>query len=200
MYNCKKILSFQVPWAIYYEHTLLRDYKSGVTYTICFPKFPHNSETWFFIGAVFFTCYVVPLAFISFCYTLIGIKVCQRRVSGIRGSQTERNIQRAKIRIVRMLVVVAVVFACSWLPVYAIRIRILTQGRNKDPHEMKILNVIIPVAQWMGSANSCVNPFIYCYFSEQFRRDILAVLGKLKCFGARKESVNGTTLTKPAHV
>jgi len=27
----------------------------------------------------------------------------------------------------------------------------------------------MPVTQWAGSANSCVNPYIYCFFSKKFR-------------------------------
>ena len=34
---------------------------------------------------------------------------------------------------------------------------------------MSCVQVIIPVTQWAGSANSCVNPFIYCFFSNKFR-------------------------------
>ena len=29
--------------------------------------------------------------------------------------------------------------------------------------------IIVPIAQWLGSSNSCVNPIIYCFFSKKFR-------------------------------
>jgi len=25
---------------------------------------------------------------------------------------------------------------------------------------------IRPLAQWLGASNSCINPFVYCYFSH----------------------------------
>ena len=149
---------------------------------------------------VFLTFYVVPLAFICFCYSLIGAKVCRRRVAGIRGSKTERNIQRAKIRIVRMLVVVAVVFMCSWLPLYSLKMRLIF-ATDMDPHEKWVISLVWPVAQWMGSANSCVNPFVYCYFSEQFRREIIAVLSRFRRGKRRASEATGhLCLSKPTQV
>ncbi len=129
---------------------------------------------------MFLTCYLVPLCFILTCYSLIGIKVWQRSVGGIRGSRTERNIQKAKVRVVRMLVVVAMFFMLSWLPLYSIRMRILF-GPKMTENEREVVRVIIPIAQWLGSANSCINPFIYCYFSVQFRKGILALLKSKSC-------------------
>ncbi len=150
--------------------------------TICWPKFPSKSvERGFFLGGMFLTCYLVPLCFITICYSMIGLKVWRRNVAGIRGSKAERSIQKSKIRIVRMLIVVAAFFSISWLPLYSIRMRVLyfpLRGQEK-----KIMRVIMPIAQWLGSANSCVNPFIYCYFSEQFRKGISAVLKSKSCCG-----------------
>ena len=60
---------------------------------------------------------------IAIFYLLIGIRVWKRRVAGMRGTRAERNIQRAKIRIVRMLLVVFIIFALSWLPLYSFRLR-----------------------------------------------------------------------------
>ena len=46
---------------------------------------------------------------------MIGMRVWRRTVAGIKGSKAERNINRAKIKVVRMLIVVAVVFALFWM-------------------------------------------------------------------------------------
>ncbi len=34
----------------------------------------------------------------------------------------------------------------------------------------------MPVAQWLGSANSCVNPIIYCLFSKKFRQGFTVIV------------------------
>ena len=41
--------------------------------------------------------------------------------------------------------------------------------------------VIMPVTQWAGSANSCVNPFIYCFFSNKFRAGFKHLFVKAGC-------------------
>lgn len=78
-----------------------------------------------------------------------------------------------------MLFAVMVVFALSWLPLYIVQLRDLYRLRYSD--ERYILDAIRPIAQWLGAANSCVNPFIYCYFSVNFRKGTSRVLNDLTC-------------------
>jgi hypothetical protein len=145
------------------------------------------------LGVVFLTCYLMPLCFITIFYSLIGIKVWRRGVKGIRGSKAEKNIQRSKIRIVRMLITVAVVFALSWMPLYTLKV-FLVYGKPSSKEARKFLgNYVIPWAQWLGSATSAVNPFIYCYFSEQFRKYILELIQCFRCRYQRIEHRNNGT-------
>ena len=138
---------------------------SSLQLTICYTNFSsRSSERGFFLGIMFLTCYLIPLCFLALCYSLIGLRVWSRSVAGIRGSKAERNINRSKIRIVRMLVTVTVFFACSWLPLYCVRMRILFGPTLVGQARSVTKKIIIPMAQWLGSANSCMNPFIYCYF------------------------------------
>lgn len=175
-------MCIQVPWALFYNQIEYRTLTAEGVAIICLPQFPTKDfERGFFLGVVFLTCYLVPLFFISVCYSMIGIKVWKRNVSGIRGTKAERNIQRSKIRIVRMLIVVAVFFALSWLALYSIRMRILYGSRLAGAEKKIIQNILFPLAQWFGAANSCVNPFVYCYFSEQFRKGFLALLSNDSC-------------------
>jgi hypothetical protein len=174
----------QVPWAIFYRLEAFKAPDVKQILHICYPKFPSkHSEKMFFLGGVFLTCYIVPLCVIIVFYSLIGVRVWRRTVSGIKGSKAERNIQRSKIRVVRMLVVVAVVFAFFWLPIYATRIHLMFAPKMPEAQLSLVKNTIFPITQWLGSATSCVNPFIYCYFSLQFRKSIVAMLKNGTCCG-----------------
>ena len=190
-------ICIQTPWAIF---QVLEEFgRPPNTLLICYPKFPSEQfSRLFFLGVVFLTCYILPLCLLTVFYSLIALKVWQRNVTGIRGSKAERSIQRSKIRMVRMLIAVAVTFALSWLPLYSIRMRMLFGPPLEGQERKVVVNVLVPIAQWLGSANSSVNPFIYCYFSESFRKNILALLRRCLCcskIAAVSQGYNRTTTT-----
>lgn len=104
---------------------------------------------------------------------------------GTKDSRAAMNMQQTKRRIVKMLVVVATVFALSWLPLYSMKLRIMF-GPKPSETEEAVLSVLFQFAQWLGSSNCCVNPFIYCCFSQMYRDNMRALL-----FGKRApEAVN----------
>ena len=153
-------------------------------YVTCMPIWKDPAmERGYILGVVFLSCYLIPLVFIAIFYLLIGIRVWKRRVLGIRGTRTERNINRSKIRIVRMLLAVFVIFALSWLPLYSLRMRAMFGSKPGSQEKVVLRRYITPLAQWLGAANSCVNPFIYCYFSANFRKSIIAVMRSRTCCG-----------------
>lgn len=169
------------PWLqIYAQHSY--ELPSGHQYVACTATYSSGlSQKLFTLFVLFITCYLLPLAVIAVLYLLIGRRVWRRTVRGLRG-QAMWKISRAKIRIIRMLVVVVVVFAFSWMPLYVIQLRI-DFGPSVGEVERKLLaKLLIPAAQWLGTAlNSCINPFIYVYFSENFRQSIVAVFQSRSC-------------------
>lgn len=60
---------------------------------------------------------------------------------------------------VKMLVVVIIIFVVSWMPLYIIFAR-LKLGSELAPWESNFLQYMTPIAQWMGSSNSCINPIL----------------------------------------
>ncbi len=68
-----------------------------------------------------------------------------------------------------MLLVVVVLFAMSWLPLYAIFTRVKCGPQPISDLEDKIIRTIMPIAQWLGSSNSCINPILYAFFNKKYR-------------------------------
>lgn len=82
-----------------------------------------------------------------------------------------------------MLVVVVIIFMLSWLPLYAIFIRIKLGSEKIDEWEDYLLGNVTPLAQWLGSSNSCINPILYAYFNEKYRRGFRAIVESGSCCG-----------------
>lgn len=165
-----------IPWILFFDTQTIG--KPSISLTICRPQTNIYFRS-YFIGVVLLAFYVLPLLFMCVCYALIGLKVWGRAQGlKISSSAAARNIHRSKIRIVRMLCTVTVVFAISWLPVHIVTLYVtinksLTKGENR-----MIREGARPIVRFVSSVNTAVNPFIYCYFSKQFRRGFSKIIGR----------------------
>ena len=177
-----------MPWLIYSQVKTFSNETHILTQ--CFTAFPSiEFQRFFFFVVMFGCCYLLPLTFMSVCYLLLGFKIWRQKLSGSHVSQANRNMQRRKTRIVRMLITVAAVFALFWLPLYVIKFIAFFAP------QYTFVSILTPIAQLLGSATSAVNPFIYCYFSIQFR---LYVAEILPCIfnQANTEANNGSPCNK----
>lgn len=76
-----------------------------------------------------------------------------------------------------MLVLIVFLFGISWLPLYIIFL--ILQFSPPDPHSRQadvMVNILAPIAHWMGMSNSGMNPIIYCFFSKTIRKRTVAML------------------------
>jgi len=92
-------------------------------------------------------------------------------------------VSRSKVRVVKMLVVVVVLFAFCWLPLYAVNVRIyFGSPLEVDDAEFRLLTqTVIPMAQWIGLSSCAVNPIVYCLFSSKFRDGFRSLLVTESC-------------------
>ncbi|XP_076458672.1 allatostatin-A receptor-like [Babylonia areolata] len=129
-------------------------------------------------GRIFFSCfltfgYVVPLGVVCCLYGLMLKRLLYGVVPG--GNQSQESI-RAKKRVTRMVIIVVIIFAVCWLP---IQIILVMQRFNAYPDD-KIFYIGLKVASnCLAYMNSCVNPFLYAFLSDNFRRSFR----KLLCCG-----------------
>lgn len=165
-------LILMIPWALYFR---IESFSSNVqNFDVCFEKFPKRIyQKAYFLGVIFLTCYALPLMFIVVCYALIGYRVWHRDAPGITSSKGV--IEKSKIRVVKMLVVVVLLFMFSWMPLYTTRLVDLFTDLTSE-QQNNILKYVVPFAQWLGTSNSCMNPLVYCLFSQKIRRRIKAMV------------------------
>lgn len=87
------------------------------------------------------------------------------------------------LQVLKMLFVVVVTFALSWLPLYVLFCMIkFSLSRQWDETDSLIIT-LIPVTQWLGASNSCINPIIYAFFNRKFRAGFKAIITSKSCCG-----------------
>lgn len=149
------------------------------TFQICLEVWPTaESGNVYFVVANCFLCYIIPLAVIGMCYKLIWKKVSCRKVPGEPMHNGANLVQRSKMKVIKMIMYVVVVFAVSWLPLY-VAFSVI-KFCHLSPAAEKCVIAVIPIAQWLGATNSSINPLLYAIFNQRFREGYRALMsGKL---------------------
>ncbi|XP_018540885.1 LOW QUALITY PROTEIN: somatostatin receptor type 5-like [Lates calcarifer] len=155
----------------------------------CSIVWPEPAEVWktsfiVYTSTVGFFC---PLLVICLCYLLIVIKV---RSVGKRAQATSSRRRKSERKITRMVVVVVAVFVLCWLPFYALNIVNLLEVL---PGDFRGLYFFVLVLSY---ANSCANPILYGFLSDNFKRGFRKAL----CRTSRRVKNNdraGTEVPRP---
>ncbi|XP_015372967.1 PREDICTED: neuropeptide FF receptor 2-like [Diuraphis noxia] len=178
-----------IPWALFFDMVAI--FKDAPSLELCLEVWPDylDGNLYFLLGNLGL-CYVVPTVAISLCYVMIWVKVWRRTIpTDNKCARMERIQQQSKVKVVKMLAMVVVLFVASWMPLYAIFARIKLGGRLV-PWEEDFLPVATPIAQWLGASNSCINPVLYAFFNRKFRRGFTAVLQSRRCCGTLRYNEN----------
>lgn len=198
-------LGSTIPWALFFD--LVEAFEDVPDIKICVEVWPPGTNgTLYFILANLIACYILPMLLISLCYFLIWMKVWRRSIPGdTKDAQMDRMQQKSKVKVVKMLVAVVILFVLSWLPLYVIFARIKF-GPPMTSEEEEIFQIATPIAQWLGSSNSCINPVLYAFFNKKYRRGFAAIVKSRTCCGRLRyyESVaiiasSSTSTRKSSH-
>ncbi|GAB0092702.1 neuropeptide SIFamide receptor [Sergentomyia squamirostris] len=151
----------------------------GSVAEVCVEFWPsEDADNLFFAIANLTICYLGPLTVISICYTVIWRSVANRSIPGEK--LCNRHISVAnRSKVVKMVFVVIVTFTLSWLPLYVLFCFVKFSGNllnNKTIQD--IIYVLFPIAQWLGAANSCINPILYAFMNRKFRVGFMSLIGK----------------------
>ena len=179
--------SIMLPWILYYKHE--RHIVNDQIFYLCYQEWPYeNGEKYFFL-VVFIFCYFIPLMLIIGCYIMIAVRVWTRNAPGI--FRYSNVIQKSKIRVIKMLTLIVVLFGVSWMVLYSCFLILFFYPPNVNSSEYNVLiNICVPIAQWLGMSNSGMNPIIYCFFSKAIRKRTVAMLScvSLSEFSTRRQS------------
>lgn len=156
------------PWILVFQIRM----EEGVPY--CVEIWPAEIyEKYFYIGCNLIFAYCLPFLLIVLANIKIWCKLSDSKwlespAYVITGARDYHRKTRNCVR--KSLTLVTFVFLLSWLPLYSIATRVkLFSNFPIEETEMRILGIVIPLAQLLGSFNSSVNPIIYAYLSRKFR-------------------------------
>ncbi|XP_007421760.1 neuropeptide FF receptor 1 [Python bivittatus] len=158
------------------NHFMLDAYNNSYPFYSCWEAWPDQKMRKIYTTVLFSHIYLAPLVAIVIMYAQIAFKLFKSSAP-IRASQSEdsegRRISKRKIKVINMLIIVALFFTLSWLPLWTLML--LTDYGNLTDQQLNHLTVyFFPFAHWLAFFNSSVNPIIYGYFNENFRRGFQA--------------------------
>uniref|UniRef100_A0A8C1V6F2 Neuropeptide FF receptor 1 n=1 Tax=Cyprinus carpio TaxID=7962 RepID=A0A8C1V6F2_CYPCA len=140
--------------------------RDNVTYPLytCWEAWPDQSMRKIYTTVLFSHIYLAPVTLIVIMYTRIAVKLVK---------SPARRVFRRKLHVVNMLLMVALLFTVSWLPLWILMM--LTDYGTLSAAQLDLVAVyVFPFAHWLAFFNSSVNPIVYGYFNENFRRGFQA--------------------------
>lgn len=130
---------------------------------------------------LFILLYVIPLIVMALLYFRIGLKLWNRKIPGTVLLNVTRAADRAKKKVVKVLIIVVVVFALSWLPAHITHMIVYYDFELY----LAMPRIVAIMAFWICHANSAISPFLFLLLSEKFRSGLLAIFKK----GTPKETL-----------
>ncbi|XP_018904604.2 allatostatin-A receptor [Bemisia tabaci] len=117
----------------------------------------------------FLTAYMIPLTMICALYFFMLFRLWRGVAPGGHISAESR---RGKKRVTRMVVIVVANFAFCWFP-----IQVILTLKSLNMYSLSARNVILQViSHVLAYMNSCINPILYAFLSENFRKAFRKVI------------------------
>ncbi|KAG7499182.1 neuropeptide FF receptor 2-like [Solea senegalensis] len=163
----------------------------------CRENWPNQEMRKIYTTVLFANIYLAPLSLIVIMYARIGFTLFKTAIPLMRasgtvsgegsgnnklGMESRHTISRKKKRVIMMLLIVALLFVLSWLPLWTLMM--LSDYASLTEHQYRVINIYVyPLAHWLAFFNSSVNPIIYGFFNENFRRGFQAAFKFQLCSG-----------------
>ncbi|XP_052075698.1 neuropeptide FF receptor 2-like isoform X1 [Mytilus californianus] len=158
-----------------YEYSVYSNYDEEYNVTSCGSHdIVENFETVYAVIVIVLS-YVVPLILITISYVKIMIFVWK---TGKNVAGKESQVLKKRMKIVRLLITITVVFALLWSPYFALFGMEEILGLDDTLHTESGTHVTKNVLVVLSTMS---NPVIYFVFDAKFRKDLLQLLTRKPC-------------------
>ncbi|XP_020034060.1 somatostatin receptor type 4 [Castor canadensis] len=129
----------------------------------CNLHWPHPAWSAVFVVYTFLLGFLLPVLAIGLCYLLI---VGKMRAVALRAGWQQRR--RSEKKITRLVLMVVAVFVLCWMPFYVVQLlNLFVTSLDATINHVSLI---------LSYANSCANPILYGFLSDNFRRSFQRVL------------------------
>ncbi|XP_003729168.3 probable G-protein coupled receptor 19 [Strongylocentrotus purpuratus] len=169
--------------------------------TVCTPFVSFEAAGIMYITALLLIEFILPLVLLLITYARIFRHIWTVGIRGRALQRTMNSVPRAKVKTVKMLMIVSSVFFVSWTPFFVVQEWFTCA---KDMSEISQSEVNIYWATVWVSLTSCAwNPVIYSCYNPNFRRGCKEVfcVSTMKCY--RKDTyaiTNSSKFSRKNHV
>lgn len=184
----------------HWENETRSDCINGLLYNVNDPVATKRNRRIYY-SAFFAAGYAVPLTIICILYVLLIHRIGGRgRVGGHVsevGGATSRKSMTSRRRVMRMVTAVIVTFALCWLPTH---VSFLVDAFvDVDQHYNYERIAFQIAATCLAYLNSCLNPVIYAFLSENFRQSFRELLLVGASGRGRARGCRGSRAPRPRH-
>ncbi|XP_061581494.1 P2Y purinoceptor 4 [Cololabis saira] len=117
----------------------------------------------------------IPFLVIVVCYCLMARALCRPR-RGLSASQQGRGSRQKSIK---LIVVVLVVFAVSFVPFHITRTLYYTaRVLDLNCHVLNVVNFTYKITRPLASINSCIDPILYFLAGDHYRSKLMSALSR----------------------
>ncbi|XP_041066069.1 neuropeptide Y receptor type 4-2-like isoform X2 [Carcharodon carcharias] len=143
-----------------------------VNKAICTESWPSREQKLIYTTWLLAFQYCAPLAFIAVCYCRIYRRLRARRDLLDRASEDNRTLTNSR-RITLMLGFLVVGFGLCWLPLHVFN-AIADWDLEAVMHCHH--NLIFSLCHLAGMASTCINPVIYGFLNNNFKKELRAII------------------------
>ncbi|XP_031598591.1 C-C chemokine receptor type 5 isoform X2 [Oreochromis aureus] len=151
---------------------LQEQYMSGRQ--ICYPGFPNGDSSlhfWkvFSIVKMNIVGLLIPIIILGFCYSQIIWRLL--------------NSHSSKKLAIRLVVIVVAIFFCCWIPYNVTSFFHVLELKHKylDCGQSKAIRLALQITEAIAYSHSCLNPILYVFVGEKFRRHLLRMINRSPC-------------------
>ncbi|CAK6964651.1 P2Y purinoceptor 4 [Scomber scombrus] len=143
-------------------------------YTLCHDTTSQNAFRRYvdYSSVVMVLLFVIPFLVIMVSYCLMARALCQKRPVS-----TSRQGAASRQKSIKLIIVVLVVFAVSFVPFHITRTAYyITRVLNLPCDLLNIVNFTYKITRPLASINSCIDPILYFLAGDHYRSKMISVL------------------------